>query len=104
MGVQLPWNNSHYQSSSATSVSLGYCGGGGAVLTAAALLLTIYCTLRGSTGGGATAETQTVCPDPNIETYTALNMSTMSPDYDTLAKVMHSPGTDGQKKAEASSK
>uniref|UniRef100_A0AAZ3RNZ3 B-cell receptor CD22 n=2 Tax=Oncorhynchus tshawytscha TaxID=74940 RepID=A0AAZ3RNZ3_ONCTS len=56
--------------------------GVGAVLTAGALLLTIYCTLkRRSTGGSdATADTQSVHHDPNSDTYTGLNMRTMSPE------------------------
>ncbi|KAL1005485.1 hypothetical protein UPYG_G00059740 [Umbra pygmaea] len=60
--------------------------GVGSVLTAAALLLTIYCILRRRcTGGsGATAETQSVHPDSNSDTYTALNMKNRSPVYDTL--------------------
>uniref|UniRef100_A0AAZ3QN23 Ig-like domain-containing protein n=1 Tax=Oncorhynchus tshawytscha TaxID=74940 RepID=A0AAZ3QN23_ONCTS len=63
--------------------------GMGAVLTAGALLLTIYCTLkRRSTGGSdATADTLSVHPDPNSDTYTALNMKTRSSEYDTLANV-----------------
>uniref|UniRef100_A0A4W5KLV9 Ig-like domain-containing protein n=1 Tax=Hucho hucho TaxID=62062 RepID=A0A4W5KLV9_9TELE len=63
--------------------------GVGAVLTAGALLLTIYCYMkRRSTGGSnATADTQSVQPDPNSDTYTALNMKTRSPEYDTLANV-----------------
>ncbi|XP_064872763.1 B-cell receptor CD22-like isoform X2 [Oncorhynchus nerka] len=63
--------------------------GVGAVLTAGALLLTIYCYMkRRSTGeSDATADTQSFHPDPNSETYTALNMKTRSPEYDTLANV-----------------
>nr|XP_046192917.1 sialoadhesin-like [Oncorhynchus gorbuscha] len=34
---------------------------------------------------------QSVHPDPNSETYTALNMKTRSPEYDTLANVRDSP-------------
>ncbi|XP_042170923.1 B-cell receptor CD22-like [Oncorhynchus tshawytscha] len=70
--------------------------GVGAVLTAGALLLTIYCTLkRRSTGGSdATADTQSVHHDPNSDTYTGLNMRTMSPDYDTLASVHPDPNSD----------
>ncbi|XP_052373811.1 B-cell receptor CD22-like [Oncorhynchus keta] len=69
--------------------------GVGAVLTAGALLLTIYCYMkRRSTGGSdATADTLSVHPDPNSETYTALNMKTRSPEYDTLANVRDSPVT-----------
>ncbi|XP_036804988.1 B-cell receptor CD22-like [Oncorhynchus mykiss] len=68
----------------------------GAVLTAGALLLTIYCTLkRRSTGGSdATTDTQSVHHDPNSDTYTGLNMRTMSPDYDTLASVHPDPNSD----------
>ncbi|XP_064813956.1 sialoadhesin-like [Oncorhynchus masou masou] len=63
--------------------------GVGAVLTAGALLLTIYCTLkRRSTGGSDdTADTLSVHPDPNSDMYTSLNMKTRSPEYDTLANV-----------------
>ncbi|XP_029594568.1 B-cell receptor CD22-like isoform X2 [Salmo trutta] len=63
--------------------------GVGAVLTAGALLVTIYCTQkRRHTGGSdATADTQSVHPDCNSDTYTGLNMRTMSADYDTLANV-----------------
>ncbi|XP_064815899.1 B-cell receptor CD22-like isoform X1 [Oncorhynchus masou masou] len=70
--------------------------GVGAVLTAGALLLTIYCTLkRRSTGGSdATTDTQSVHPDPNSDTYTGLSMKTMSPDYDTLASVHPDPNSD----------
>ncbi|XP_064871347.1 B-cell receptor CD22-like isoform X1 [Oncorhynchus nerka] len=69
--------------------------GVGAVLTAGALLLTIYCYMkRRSTGGSdATADTLSFHPDPNSETYTALNMKTRSPEYDTLANVRDSPVT-----------
>ncbi|KAL1005698.1 hypothetical protein UPYG_G00062540 [Umbra pygmaea] len=61
----------------------------GSVLTAAALLLTIYCILkRKSTGeSGSTAETQAVHPDSNSETYTALNMKNRAPEYETLTRV-----------------
>ncbi|XP_064857182.1 B-cell receptor CD22-like isoform X2 [Oncorhynchus nerka] len=67
----------------------------GAVLTAGALLLTIYCTLkRRYTGGSdATTDTQSVHHDPNSDTYTGLNMKTMSPDYDTLASVHSDPNS-----------
>uniref|UniRef100_A0A4W5P0P7 Ig-like domain-containing protein n=1 Tax=Hucho hucho TaxID=62062 RepID=A0A4W5P0P7_9TELE len=70
--------------------------GVGAVLTAGALLLTIYCSLkRRSTGGSdATTDTQSVHPDPNWDTYTGLNMKTRSPDYDTLASVRPDPNSD----------
>ncbi|XP_071202377.1 B-cell receptor CD22-like [Salvelinus alpinus] len=63
--------------------------GVGAVLTAGALLVTIYCYMkRRSTGGSdATADTQSVHPDPNSDMYTYLNMKTRSPEYDTLANV-----------------
>ncbi|KAL1005630.1 hypothetical protein UPYG_G00061590 [Umbra pygmaea] len=60
----------------------------GGVLTATALLLTIYCTLRSRcTGGsGATGETQSTHPDPNnSDRHTALNMKTKSPGKDTTA-------------------
>ncbi|XP_045568525.1 sialoadhesin-like [Salmo salar] len=65
----------------------------GAVLTAGALLVTIYCYMkRRSTGGSdATADTQSVHPDPNSETYTALNMKTRSSEYDTLVNVRGLP-------------
>ncbi|XP_029595867.1 B-cell receptor CD22-like [Salmo trutta] len=50
---------------------------------------------RRSTGGSdATADTQSVHPDCNSDTYTALNMRTMSPDYDTLASVHPDPNSD----------
>eukprot|EP00063_Salmo_salar_P035841 XP_014010676.1 PREDICTED: uncharacterized protein LOC106577265 [Salmo salar] len=67
--------------------------GVGAVLTAGALLVTIYCYMkRRSTGGSnTTADTQSVHPDANSETYTALNMKTRSPEYDTLANVRGLP-------------
>ncbi|XP_071208742.1 B-cell receptor CD22-like [Salvelinus alpinus] len=36
-------------------------------------------------------QTHSVHPDPNSDTYTALNMKTRSPEYDTLANVRDSP-------------
>ncbi|KAL1005646.1 hypothetical protein UPYG_G00061770 [Umbra pygmaea] len=62
--------------------------GVGSVLTAAALILIIYCILRRCTGGsGSTAETQSGHPDPNSDTYTTLNLKNRSPEYDTLESV-----------------
>ncbi|XP_031677502.1 B-cell receptor CD22 isoform X6 [Oncorhynchus kisutch] len=50
---------------------------------------------RRSTGGSdATADTQSVRPDCNSDTYTGLNMRTMSPDYDTLISVHPDPNSD----------
>ncbi|XP_064809152.1 B-cell receptor CD22-like [Oncorhynchus masou masou] len=50
---------------------------------------------RRSTGGSdATTDTQSVRPDCNSDTYTGLNMRTMSPDYDTLASVHPDPNSD----------
>ncbi|XP_031672050.1 B-cell receptor CD22-like isoform X2 [Oncorhynchus kisutch] len=70
--------------------------GVGAVLTAGALLLTIYCYMkRRSTGGNdATTDTQSVHHDPNSDTYTGLNVRTSSTDYDTLASVHPDPNSD----------
>ncbi|XP_070291776.1 B-cell receptor CD22-like isoform X2 [Salvelinus sp. IW2-2015] len=70
--------------------------GVGAVLTAGALLLTIYCYMkRRSTGGSdATTDTHSVHHDPNSDTYTGLNMKTWSPDYDTLESVHPDPNSD----------
>ncbi|XP_034150167.1 uncharacterized protein LOC117594877 isoform X4 [Esox lucius] len=61
----------------------------GAVLTVAVLLVTIYCTMRRrSTGGSdATTDPQSVHPDAMGETQTAQNLTTLSPDYDTLGSV-----------------
>ncbi|XP_031667408.1 sialoadhesin [Oncorhynchus kisutch] len=69
--------------------------GVGAVLTAGALLLTIYCTLKRRYTGesDATTDTQSVHPDCNSDTYTGLNMRTMSPDYDSLASVHSDPNS-----------
>ncbi|KAK6300919.1 hypothetical protein J4Q44_G00290170 [Coregonus suidteri] len=41
----------------------------------------------GSEATGDTGDTQSVHPDSNSDTYTALNMRTRSPEYDTLANV-----------------
>ncbi|KAK6300880.1 hypothetical protein J4Q44_G00289780 [Coregonus suidteri] len=41
----------------------------------------------GSEATGDTGDTQSVHPDSNSDTYTALNMKTRSPEYDTLAGV-----------------
>ncbi|XP_036804964.1 Fc receptor-like protein 5 [Oncorhynchus mykiss] len=50
---------------------------------------------RRFTGGSdATTDTQSVRPDCNSDTYTGLNMRTMSPDYDTLASVNPDPNSD----------
>ncbi|XP_064815904.1 B-cell receptor CD22-like [Oncorhynchus masou masou] len=52
------------------------------------LFLPCFMWFRRSTGGSdVTADTQSVHPDPNSDTYTALNMKTRSPEYDTLANV-----------------
>nr|XP_046196610.1 sialoadhesin-like [Oncorhynchus gorbuscha] len=63
--------------------------GVGAVLTAGALLVTIYCYMKRRHTGGSddTADRQSVHPDPNSDMYTSLNMKTRSPEYDTLANV-----------------
>ncbi|XP_064871249.1 uncharacterized protein LOC115125581 [Oncorhynchus nerka] len=45
-------------------------------------------------GSDATTDTQSVHHDPNSDTYTGLNMRTMSPDYDTLASVHPDPNSD----------
>ncbi|XP_071208829.1 cell surface A33 antigen-like [Salvelinus alpinus] len=70
--------------------------GVGAVLTAGALLVIIYCTLkrRSTRGSDATADTHSVHHDPNSDTYTGLNMKTWSPDYDTLESVHPEPNSD----------
>nr|XP_046192925.1 sialoadhesin-like [Oncorhynchus gorbuscha] len=69
--------------------------GVGAVLTAGALLVTIYFYMKRRHTGGSddTADRQSVHPDPNSDMYTALNMKTRSPEYDTLANVRDSPVT-----------
>ncbi|XP_064815872.1 B-cell receptor CD22-like [Oncorhynchus masou masou] len=55
------------------------------------LFLCCFMWFRRSTGGSdVTADTQSVHPDPNSDTYTALNMKTRSPEYDTLANVRDS--------------
>ncbi|XP_036796017.1 B-cell receptor CD22 isoform X2 [Oncorhynchus mykiss] len=59
------------------------------------LFLPCFMWFRRSTGGSdVTADTQSVHPDPNsdsnMDTYTALNMKTRSPEYDTLANVRDS--------------
>ncbi|XP_034150150.1 uncharacterized protein LOC106024179 isoform X5 [Esox lucius] len=61
----------------------------GAVLTVAVLLVTIYCTMRRRSSGGSDAKTdpQSVHPDAMGDTRTALNLTTLSPDYDTLGSV-----------------
>ncbi|XP_036830567.1 B-cell receptor CD22 [Oncorhynchus mykiss] len=54
-----------------------------------------FMCFRRSTGGSdATADTQSDHPDCNSDTYTALNMRTMSPDYDTLISVHPDPNSD----------
>ncbi|XP_029594589.1 uncharacterized protein LOC115177756 isoform X2 [Salmo trutta] len=61
------------------------------------VLVVITCLIgflwfRRATGGSDdTAVTQSVHPDHNIDTYTGLNIKTMSPDYDTLANGRGSP-------------
>ncbi|KAM9490189.1 uncharacterized protein ACWYII_002913 isoform 1-T1 [Salvelinus alpinus] len=75
------------------------------VLTAAVGIIVVVLVLilclsglmwfRRFTGGSdATTDTQSVRPDCNSDTYTALNMRTMSPDYDTLANVHPDPNSD----------
>ncbi|XP_036804984.1 B-cell receptor CD22 [Oncorhynchus mykiss] len=55
------------------------------------LFLPCFMWFRRSIGGSdVTADTQSVHPDPNSETYTALNMKTRSPEYDTLANLRDS--------------
>ncbi|XP_064870039.1 basigin-like isoform X1 [Oncorhynchus nerka] len=59
------------------------------------LFLPCFMWFRRSTGGSdVTADTQSVDPDlnndSNMDTYTALNMKTRSPEYDTLANVRDS--------------
>uniref|UniRef100_A0A8C7J6P5 Ig-like domain-containing protein n=1 Tax=Oncorhynchus kisutch TaxID=8019 RepID=A0A8C7J6P5_ONCKI len=55
------------------------------------LFLPCFMWFRRSTGGSdVTADTQSAHPDPNSDTYTALNMKTRSPEYDTLANVRDS--------------
>ncbi|XP_042169892.1 B-cell receptor CD22-like isoform X2 [Oncorhynchus tshawytscha] len=59
------------------------------------LFLPCFMWFRRSTGGSdVTADTQSVHPDPNsdsnMDMYTALNMKTRSPEYDTLANVRDS--------------
>ncbi|CDQ78786.1 unnamed protein product [Oncorhynchus mykiss] len=46
---------------------------------------------RSTAGSDATTGIQSVHPDPNSDTYTALNMKTRSPEYDTLANVRDFP-------------
>ncbi|XP_029594750.1 B-cell receptor CD22-like [Salmo trutta] len=54
----------------------------------------LMCFRRSTGGSDATADTQSVRPDCNSDTYTALNMRTMSPEYDTLANVHADPTSD----------
>ncbi|XP_036804966.1 sialoadhesin-like [Oncorhynchus mykiss] len=65
------------------------------VLLVLILCLSGFMWFRRSTGGSdATADTQSVRPDCNSDTYTGLNMRTMSPDYDTLISVHPDPNSD----------
>nr|XP_029505436.1 B-cell receptor CD22-like [Oncorhynchus nerka] len=87
------WNRRGSRNSTALMIIIP--GKQTSVLTAAVgitvVLVLILCFsglmwFRRFTGGSdATADTQSVHPDCNSDTYTALNMRTMSPDYDTLA-------------------
>uniref|UniRef100_A0A8C7KCD7 Ig-like domain-containing protein n=1 Tax=Oncorhynchus kisutch TaxID=8019 RepID=A0A8C7KCD7_ONCKI len=75
------------------------------VLTAAVGIIVVVLVLilclsglmcfRSFTGGSdASTDTESVRPDCNSDTYTALNMRTMSPDYDTLISVHPDPNSD----------
>uniref|UniRef100_A0AAZ3R1U2 Ig-like domain-containing protein n=1 Tax=Oncorhynchus tshawytscha TaxID=74940 RepID=A0AAZ3R1U2_ONCTS len=54
----------------------------------------LMCFRRSTGGSDATADTQSIRPDCNSDTYTGLNMRTMSPDYDTLISVHPDPNSD----------
>ncbi|XP_067115023.1 LOW QUALITY PROTEIN: B-cell receptor CD22-like [Osmerus mordax] len=61
-------------------------------LAAGGLLVLLCCTLkrRSNTGTDVISTGQTVQADPSSDTYTALNLKNMSPDYDTLPNVRDS--------------
>ncbi|XP_045546874.1 B-cell receptor CD22 isoform X2 [Salmo salar] len=92
-------------SKNSTALMIIVAGKQTSVLTAAVGIIVVVLVLilclsglmwfRRSTGGSdATADTQSVRPDCNSDTYTGLNMRTMSPDYDTLANVHPDPNSD----------
>ncbi|XP_031667478.1 B-cell receptor CD22-like [Oncorhynchus kisutch] len=96
------WNRKGSRNSTALMIIIP---GKQTVLTAAVGIIVVVLVLilclsglmwfRRSTGGSdATADTQSVRPDCNSDTYTALNMRTMSSDYDTLASVHADPTRD----------
>ncbi|XP_070296322.1 cell adhesion molecule CEACAM6-like isoform X3 [Salvelinus sp. IW2-2015] len=92
-------------SMNSTTLKIIIAGKQTSVLTAAVGIIVVVLVLilclsgfmwfRRSTGGSdATTDTQSVRPDCNSDTYTGLNMRTMSPDYDTLASVHPDPTSD----------
>ncbi|XP_055772445.1 B-cell receptor CD22-like [Salvelinus fontinalis] len=92
-------------SMNSTALMIIVAGKQTSVLTAAVGIIVVVLVLilclsglmwfRRCTGGSdATADTQSVHPDCNSDTYTSLNMRTTSPDYDTLASVHPDPTSD----------
>ncbi|XP_055767677.1 B-cell receptor CD22-like [Salvelinus fontinalis] len=92
-------------SMNSTALMIIVAGKQTSVLTAAVGIIVVVLVLilclsglmwfRRFTGGSdATTDTQRVRPDCNSDTYTGLNMRTMSPDYDTLANVQPDPNSD----------
>ncbi|KAM9490054.1 sialic acid-binding Ig-like lectin 13 isoform 1-T1 [Salvelinus alpinus] len=89
-------------SMNSTALMIIVAGKQTSVLTAAVGIIVVVLVLilclsglmwfrRSTAGSDATTDTQSVHPDPNSDTYTALNMKTRSPEYDTLANVRDSP-------------
>ncbi|XP_031675307.1 sialoadhesin-like isoform X3 [Oncorhynchus kisutch] len=92
-------------SMNSTALMIIIAGKQTSVLTAAVGIIVVVLVLilclsglmcfRSFTGGSdASTDTQSVRPDCNSDTYTALNMRTMSPDYDTLISVHPDPNSD----------
>ncbi|XP_064815897.1 sialoadhesin-like isoform X2 [Oncorhynchus masou masou] len=92
-------------SNNSTALMIIVAGKQTSVVTAAVGIIVVVLVLilclsglmlfRRYTGGSdATTDTQSVHPDCNSDTYTGLNMRTMSPDYDTLASVHPDPNSD----------
>ncbi|XP_055767679.1 sialoadhesin-like [Salvelinus fontinalis] len=92
-------------SMNSTALMIIVAGKQTSVLTAAVGIIVVVLVLilclsglmwfRRSTGGSdASTDTQSVRSDCNSDTYTGLNMRTMSPDYDTLANVHLDPNTE----------
>ncbi|XP_031676040.1 B-cell receptor CD22-like isoform X1 [Oncorhynchus kisutch] len=92
-------------SMNSTALMIIVAGKQTSVLTAAVGIIVVVLVLilclsglmcfRSFTGGSdASTDTQSVRPDCNSDTYTGLNMRTMSPDYDTLANVHADPNSD----------